>query len=43
MLMFMVKNLMEFGDFEHLGGAFLFVISLRLLLRLPHDLGGVLD
>ena len=39
----MKKNLMEFGDFGHLGGAFLFVISLGLSLGLPHDSGGVLD
>ena len=40
MLIFMKKkNLMEFGDFRHSEGAFLFVISLGL----PHDSGGVLD
>ena len=37
------KNLMEFGDLRHSEGAFLFVISLGLLLGLPHDSGGVLD
>ena len=40
----MKKNPMEFGDFRHSQGAFfLFVISLGLLLGLPHDSGGVLD
>ena len=34
---------MEFGDFGHSEGAFLFVILLGLLLGLPHDSGGVLD